>query len=72
MDRIVLAPKDVPEDRMQILRAAFAKLNSDKTYKKLMTRIGENMEFMDGPEYDKVRPKNQEEYRKLVKKISGK
>ena len=72
MDRIVLAPKGVPEDRMKILRDAFAKLNSDKTYKKLMARIGENMEFMDGPEYDKLRPKNQEEYRKLVKKISGK
>ena len=72
MDRIVLAPKGVPEDRMKILRDAFAKLNSDKTYKKLMKRIGENMEFMDGPDYDKVRPKNQAEYRKLVKKISGK
>jgi tripartite-type tricarboxylate transporter receptor subunit TctC len=72
MDRIVLAPKGVPEDRMKILRAAFAKLNSDKTYKKLMIRIGENMEFMDGPEYDKVRSKQQAEYRILVKKISGK
>jgi tripartite-type tricarboxylate transporter receptor subunit TctC len=72
MDRIVLAPKGVPEDRMKILRDAFAKLNSDKTYKKLMSRIGENMEFLDGPEYDKMRPKNQAEYRKLVKKISGK
>jgi hypothetical protein len=37
-----------------------------------MSRIGENMEFLDGPEYDKMRPKNQAEYRKLVKKISGK
>jgi tripartite-type tricarboxylate transporter receptor subunit TctC len=72
MDRIVLAPAGVPEDRMKILRAAFAKLNGDKTYQRLMKRIGENMEFMDGPEYDKVRPKNQEEYRMLVKKISGK
>lgn len=71
MDRIVMAPKDVPEDRMKILRDAFAKLNSDKTYKKLMQRIGENTEYMDGPDYDKVRPVNQEAYRELVKKISG-
>lgn len=71
MDRIVLAPAGVPEDRMKILRDAFAKLNGDKTYKRLMKRIGENMEFMDGPDYDKVRPKNQEAYRMLVKKISG-
>ena len=72
MDRIVMAPMGVPEDRMKILRDAFAKLNSDKTYQRLMKRIGENMEYMDGPEYDKLRPKNQEEYRKLVKQISGK
>ena len=71
MDRIVMAPKGVPEDRMKILRDAFAKLNSDKTYKKLMQRIGENTEYMDGPDYDKVRPVNQEAYRELVKKISG-
>jgi putative tricarboxylic transport membrane protein len=71
MDRIVMAPKGVPEDRMKVLRDAFAKLNSDKTYKKLMQRIGENTEYMDGPDYDKVRPVNQEAYRELVKKISG-
>lgn len=71
MDRIVMAPKGVPEERMKILRDAFAKLNSDKTYKRLMKRIGENMEFMDGPEYDKIRPVQIGEYRKLVKKISG-
>ncbi len=71
MDRIVMAPKGVPEDRMKILRDAFAKLNGDKTYKKLMQRIGENIEYLDGPDYDKRRPANQEAYRKLVKKISG-
>ena len=71
MDRIVLAPKGVPEDRMKILRDAFSKLNGDKTYKKLMARIGENTEYMDGPDYDKIRPVNQEAYRSLVKKISG-
>ena len=66
-----MGPKGVPEDRIKILRDAFAKLYSDKTYKRLMKRIGENMEFMDGPEYDKRRSVNQAEYRKLVKKISG-
>ncbi len=71
MDRIVLAPKDVPEDRMKVLRDAFSKLNGDKTYKRLMVRIGENTEYMDGPDYDKIRPVNQEAYRSLVKKISG-
>ncbi len=59
------------KDRMKILRDAFAKLNGDKTYKKLMQRIGENIEYMDGPDYDKLRPVNQGAYRELVKKISG-
>lgn len=72
MDRIVMAPAGVPEERMKILRDAFAKLNEDKTYKNLMNRIGENMEYMDGPDYDKTRPVSQEAYRELVKTISGK
>lgn len=71
MDRIVLAPAGVPEERMKVLRDAFAKLNSDKTYKKLMKRIGENMEFLDGPDYEKIRAANQKEYGILVKKITG-
>jgi hypothetical protein len=36
-----------------------------------MKRIGENTEFMDGPEYDKVRIKQSEEYKKLVKQMTG-
>lgn len=71
MDRIVLAPKGVPEDRMLILRNAFKKLYKDKTFKKLMKRIGENTEFMDGPEYDKVRVEQSKEYGKLVKQLTG-
>lgn len=71
MDRIVMAPAGVPEERMKILRDAFSKLNADKTYQNLMKRIGENTEYLDGPDYDKLRPANQEAYRALVKKISG-
>ena len=71
MDRIVLAPAGVPEERMKILRDAFAKLNSDKTYLGLMERIGENTEYLDGPEYEKIRMDNVKEYAELVKKITG-
>lgn len=71
MDRIVLAPSGVPEDRMMILRNAFKQLYKDKTFNRLMKRIGENTEFMDGPEYDKVRAEQSEEYKKLVKKMTG-
>ena len=71
MDRIVMAPSGVPEARMKILRDAFAKLNADKTYQNLMKRIGENTEYMDGPEYDKTRPVNQEAYRETGQKDFG-
>jgi tripartite-type tricarboxylate transporter receptor subunit TctC len=71
MDRVVLAPAGVPEDRMKVLMDAFQKLNSDKTYKNLMKKIGENMEYMPGPEYEKVRRDQQEKYKILVKKLTG-
>ncbi|MFH1489020.1 MAG: tripartite tricarboxylate transporter substrate binding protein [Pseudomonadota bacterium] len=71
MDRAVLAPAGVPEDRMKILMDAFQKLNSDKTYQNLMKKIGENMEYMPGPEYEKVRRDQQEKYKILVKKLTG-
>jgi tripartite-type tricarboxylate transporter receptor subunit TctC len=71
MDRIILAPKGVPEDRMVVLRNAFKQLYKDKTFKKLMKRIGENMEYMDGPEYDKARIQQQKEFKVLVKQLTG-
>ena len=71
MDRVVMAPAGVPENRIKILRDAFAKLNADKTYQRLMNRIGENMEYMDGPDYEKIRIENQEQYKILIKKITG-
>jgi hypothetical protein len=37
-----------------------------------MTRVGENTAYMDGPEYEKVRPKYREAYKGLVKELVGK
>ena len=51
------------------LEEAFAKLNSDKTYQNLMKKIGENTEFVSGPEYEKVRAEQMVEYKKLVEKL---
>lgn len=70
MHRIIMAPKGVPADRMKALRDAFAKMQKDKTYKRLMGRIGENMGYMDGADYEKLRPVQSETYKKLVAEIT--
>ena len=72
MSRIIMAPRKTPTERIKILRDAFRKLYKDKTFIRLMHNLGENMEFMDGPDYEKVRAKQKEEYTELVKKITGK
>jgi len=71
MSRIVLAPRKTPPDRIKTLQGAFRKLYGDKTFKRLMARLGENLEYMDGPDYEKVRAAQKEEYSELVKKITG-
>jgi tripartite-type tricarboxylate transporter receptor subunit TctC len=70
MDRIVLAPKGVPPERMKVLRGAFAALQKDKTYVQLIKRIDENTSFMDGPEYEKQRLVLSDKYKKLVSEIT--
>jgi tripartite-type tricarboxylate transporter receptor subunit TctC len=72
MSRIIMAPRKTPTERIKILRDAFRKLYKDKTFTRLMHNLGENMEFMDGPDYEKVRATQKEEYTELVKKITGK
>ncbi|MEW6673099.1 MAG: tripartite tricarboxylate transporter substrate binding protein [Thermodesulfobacteriota bacterium] len=72
MSRIIMAPRETPPERIKILQDAFRKLYQDKTFLNLMNSLGENVEFMDGPDYEKVRVEQKEEYANLVKKITGK
>lgn len=66
MQRIVMAPKGVPADRMAKLRKAFMDLKGDKTFKRLMSRLGEDTNVIDGPEYEKMRVEQANEYKGLV------
>lgn len=66
MHRIIMAPRGIPADRLAILREAFVKLQDDKTYKRMMKRLGEDTNLMGGEEYEKERPKQSEIYKKLV------
>jgi len=71
MYRIIMAPRKTPDDRVKVLREAFRKLYEDKTFKNLMAKLGENMEYMDGPDYEKVRAEQKKQYAELIEKITG-
>tara|TARA_R110002124_G_scaffold77533_9_gene207647 strand:+ start:495 stop:1445 length:951 start_codon:yes stop_codon:yes gene_type:complete len=71
MNRVVLAPAGIPEDRLAILRDAFEQLNEDRTYLRLLDRLGENSDMMGGAEYNEVRLRQAEQYRALVESFGG-
>ncbi len=71
MDRIVMVPAGTPDDHIAKLRAAFIKLYEDKTFTRLIKQLGENLNYMDGADYEKVRMRQTEEYAALVKKLTG-
>ena len=70
MRRIVLAPSGIPEDRLAILRKAFKDLQQDKTFKRLMGRLGEETNLIDGPDYQKIRDEQAKEYKALVESLT--
>ncbi len=72
MRRVLMAPKGIPADRLQKIRAALAKVNNDKTYKGLIKRIGENRAYIDGPDYELLRPKQSATYKELVRSLAKK
>lgn len=70
MHRVVLAPAGVPEDRLNVLREAFAKLPENETYQTLMTKLGENTAHMDGAEYEELRQQQDKQYEALVENLA--
>jgi tripartite-type tricarboxylate transporter receptor subunit TctC len=72
MRRIVMAPRGIPADRLAKLQMALKKIQKFKTYKKLIKAIGEETDFIDGPDYEVLRPKQSAGFEKLVKSLMGK
>jgi len=70
MQRIVMAPAGIPEDRLAKLRKAFQELKADKTFKNLMKRLGEDTDVIDGADYEKIRTKQAKEYKELVEALT--
>jgi tripartite-type tricarboxylate transporter receptor subunit TctC len=72
MDRIFMAPAGMPEKDLKFLRDSFEKLLDHKSFKRFIRSIGENVMFMRGEEYDKLRPGRYEAYTGLIKSVTGK
>ncbi|MEP5155379.1 tripartite tricarboxylate transporter substrate binding protein [Planktotalea sp.] len=70
MHRVVLAPAGTPDDVVAKLEAAFTALQEDKTYKRLMGRLGENVDLMLGDEYQALREAQSVAYKELVDAIT--
>ena len=72
MDRILLAPAAIDPERLAKLREALAALQEDKTFTRMMSKMGEDPStFLGGEDYEAVRARQSEEYKKLIDEISG-
>ncbi|MEL6520820.1 MAG: tripartite tricarboxylate transporter substrate binding protein [Pseudomonadota bacterium] len=70
MHRVVLAPAGTPEDVIAKLGEAFTALQEDKTYNRMMGRLGENTDYIGGGEYQAMREGQNSAYKDLVASIT--
>lgn len=71
MHRVVLAPADTPDDVVDKLGAAFKALEGDKTFTRMMGRLGENIEIIDAAAYEVMRDEQDVAYKELVKTLTS-
>lgn len=71
MQRVLLAPAGIPEDRLATLREAFVALQDNATYHSLMARLEENTDFIPGEEYDSIRLEQRDVYQALADAMLG-
>ena len=71
MHRVVLAPAGTPDDALAKLAEAFKALEEDKTFTRMMGRLGENIEIIGTSEYDAMRAEQSEAYKVLVDELTG-
>ncbi len=71
MHRVVLAPADTPADVLETLAAAFNELGGDKTFNRMMGRLGENIDIITGDDYDAMRKEQSVAYKDLVDALTS-
>lgn len=70
MHRVVLAPAGTPDDVISKLEASFTALQEDRTYQRLMGRLGENTDLLLGADYQALREDQSGAYKELVDSIT--
>lgn len=70
MHRVVLAPAGTPDDVVEKLKASFTALQEDKSFQRLMGRLGENTDLMLGDDYQALREEQSNAYKALVESIT--
>lgn len=70
MHRVVLAPAGTPDDVVATLTTAFQSLSEDKTFTRMMGRLGETIDIIDGAAYQEMREEQDGAYQVLVKQLT--
>lgn len=71
MHRVVLAPKGTPDDIVAKLTEAFGALVEDKTFTRMMGRLNETIDLIDGEAYQAMRVDQDAAYKDLVKVLTS-
>jgi len=71
MHRVLLAPKGTPDEAIAKISEAFQQLVEDPTFTKMMGRLNETIDLIDGPGYQKMREDQAVAYKELVDQITG-
>ncbi|PYG31029.1 tripartite tricarboxylate transporter substrate binding protein [Pelagimonas varians] len=66
MHRVLVAPKGTPDEVVAKLTTAFEALVEDKTFVRMMGRLNETIDLVDGPGYQKMREDQAVAYKELV------
>jgi len=71
MHRVVLAPANTPKEVLTKLEEAFAALAEDKTFTRMMGRLGENVDIINGEAYQAMRDEQFGAYKVLVEQLTS-
>lgn len=71
MHRVVLAPAGTPDDVIAKLQASFDALKEDKTFTRMMGRLGENVDIINGAAYQVMRDEQNAAYETLVEQLTS-
>ena len=71
MHRVLLAPAGTPSEAVDALQDSFAQLIEDRTFTRMMGRLNETIDLLDGPTYQAMREKQAVAYKALVEELTG-